>query len=441
MFAEGQTLCFGEEHINTEKNKKNKKQEQKHRSSMATSRRGFRSSVGGGGGVDPVYSNSNNNSQNFASQSAPLSIGNLMMLRDKFDELVSRLRQETRARKDLEQQLADERCFRTELARAQVRQQQQQQQQGGAGLDDRSRQLAKQVSNLRLKLRQAEQRVDELEYAAVVNDVSGTRPQHHHHHHHRHRRRQNGRAKADGEGDDAVAALAFHNQKLKTRVADLTSKLKSANTIAEEKSEAFTEQTKRVSLLERRLDDLTLDNDRLLEKSKSLLGKYRRSLSQMRELQVKVSEADLRAKKADAHSAGLTQRMATLRRRNQSLQRTIDEGQLELKQTRFAHERNEEKHQQVCSVSVHGQNDPTAMCIFLFWCFLHDDSIIALVQVLANVHTKLDTVVSKNRALLESLNAVRDEVRCTHVCFPACHAPCQICWITDCIARCVACWL
>lgn len=314
---------------------------------MSTSRRGFRSGAGGGRSADHLYTTSNNNSQNFASQSAPLSIGNLMMLRDKFDELVARLRQETQARKDLEQQLADERCFRTELAQAQVRQQQQ----AGAGLDDRSSQLAKQVSNLRLKLRQAEQRVDELEYAAVVNDVSGARPLQHQHRH----RRKKGHAKADGEDDDdVVAALAFHNQKLKTRVADLTSKLKSANTIADEKSEAFAEQKKRVAILERRLDDLTLDNDRLLEKSKSLLGKYRRSLSQMRELQAKVSEADLRAKKADAHSAGLTQRMATLRRRNQSLERTIDEGRLELKQARFAHERNEQKHQQVCcSASIH----------------------------------------------------------------------------------------
>lgn len=43
-------------------------------------------------------------------------------------------------------------------------------------------------------------------------------------------------------------------------------------------------------------------------------------------------------------------------------------------------------------------------------------SFLCLVQVLANVHTKLDIVVSKNRALLESLNVARDEVRC---CLPA----------------------
>ncbi len=263
-----------------------------------------------------------------------MSISNLLLLRDKFDELVGRLQEETQARRLLAQHLADEKSFRAELVQAEAKQR------VNAHSEERAVQLAKVVSSLRLKLRQAQEKVEHLENAAALSRSPSAVD----------KARNGGGGGGRGgnaNGVDAEAALAFHNQKLKTRVAELEAQLKMAKIVAAEKVEVAEGQATRLTSLEKRLDDLTLGNDRLLEKSRSLLGKYRHSLGQMRDFKAQIATTDRRAEKADSRAEGLAQRMATLRRLNQSLTRTVDEKDLELEQERFALERNEHKHQEV----------------------------------------------------------------------------------------------
>ena len=279
--------------------------------------------------MDASYST--RNSDNFATQSAPVSISNLLLLRDKFDELVGRLQEETQARRLLAQQLVDEKSFRAELVQAEAKQH------ANGHSEERAVQLAKVVSNLRLKLRQAQEKVEHLEYGAALSQ-SPSAPDN---------RRGGGGGRGGGGNVDAETALAFHNQKLKTRVAELEAQLKMAKIVAAEKVEVAEGQAAHLAALEKRLDDLTLGNDRLLDKSRSLLGKYRHSLGQMRDLKAQGAAADHRAEKADSRAEGLAQRMTTLRRLNQSLTRTVDEKELEIEQERFALERNEHKHQEV----------------------------------------------------------------------------------------------
>ena len=288
-------------------------------------------------GVDASYSSTT--SENFATQSAPLSIANLRTLRDKFDELVDRLKEESQTRRRLEAQLTDEQCFRDELVQAQVTAK------AGDHANARAKQLATLVANLRLKLRQANDKVAQLQFAANVAAASGNNG-------------QNGRGRGRNNNNNNTAAaaaardLAFHNQKLKTEVAELEAQLKMSKIVAKDKVQVAQRTQQQVKVLQERLDECTLDNDRLLEKSKSLLGKYRRTLTQMRGLKNKLGEAERRAKQAGSRSEGLEQRMTGLRRRNQSLSRSVEEAKLELKQARFAHDHNEQKHQEVVLVRV-----------------------------------------------------------------------------------------
>ena len=62
---------------------------------------------------------------------------------------------------------------------------------------------------------------------------------------------------------------------------------------------------------------------------------------------------------------------------------------------------------QADSMAVHswaGESRARDSCNCVFACYF------CAMQVLANVHSKLDKVLSKNRALLDSLTTARDEV-------------------------------
>jgi len=284
------------------------------------------------GDIDASYSSEAGS--NFATQTAPLSISNLVRLRDKFNELVDKLQEETLARKQLERQLVDEQCFRTELVQAQAAQQAK----TAGQSDSRATQLAKVVSNLRFKLRESEQKISQLELSLRVADRT------------KHRNNASKAAeKSSRNGEQETAALAFHNQRLKTEIAGLEAQLRMAKMVADEKVEEAEHQQQRFAILEQKLDDVTLDNDKLMEKSKSLLGKYRKALAKSSELKGKLSEANARADKAESKTASLSPRMATLRRQNQSLKRTIAEGQLEIQQRKKSHEHSEKKYQEVHS--------------------------------------------------------------------------------------------